>query len=106
MIGRSTSGHFGVSIRLNLERRARTFGIVADKTSKKIARDVASGGRKTRRTEKSFRQMISEGPVRITMNSGHVYEIPSPEFAIISDIPAYVLVRAMMANCEELGCRS
>ncbi len=38
--------------------------------------------------------MIREGPVRITMNSGQVFEIPSPEFAIVSDISAYVLLRS------------
>lgn len=38
--------------------------------------------------------MIREGPVRITMNSGQVFEIPNSEFAIVSDISAYVLVRS------------
>lgn len=36
---------------------------------------------------------IREGPVVISMNDGSRYEIPSAEFATVSDIAAAVLVR-------------
>jgi hypothetical protein len=38
--------------------------------------------------------LIAEGPVRITMNSGRTFDIPNREFAIVSDIAAHVLYRA------------
>jgi hypothetical protein len=38
--------------------------------------------------------LIAEGPVRITMNNGRVFDIPNREFAVVSDIAAHVLYRA------------
>jgi hypothetical protein len=39
-------------------------------------------------------KLIAEGAVRITMNSGRTFDITSREFALVSDIAAYVLYRA------------
>ncbi|MEM8865271.1 MAG: hypothetical protein AAGF31_06945 [Planctomycetota bacterium] len=38
--------------------------------------------------------LISDGPVRITMNDGRSFDIPGPEMATVSDIAAAVLYRA------------
>jgi hypothetical protein len=38
-------------------------------------------------------EMIRSGPVRVRMNNGDEYDIPNSEFAIVSDLHAYVLVR-------------
>ncbi len=38
--------------------------------------------------------IIRQGPVRIRMNDGRAYEIPSSEFATVSDIAASVLHRS------------
>lgn len=38
-------------------------------------------------------ELIRQGPVRVRMNNGDTYEIPSSEFAAVSDISAAVLVR-------------
>jgi hypothetical protein len=43
---------------------------------------------------KELTKLIADGAVRITMNSGRTFEIPSREFAIVSDIAAYALYRA------------
>lgn len=58
---------------------------------------------------------IGRGPIRITMNDGSVYDIPSRELATVSDISASVLDKAddgkwrphhlplvTMASAEEL----
>ncbi len=37
--------------------------------------------------------LIHQGPVRVRMNNGDVWEIPSAEFAIVGDLHAAVLVR-------------
>lgn len=37
--------------------------------------------------------LINEGPVRIRMNNGDQFDIPSSEFAIVSDLHVHVLVR-------------
>jgi hypothetical protein len=37
---------------------------------------------------------IKEGPVRVTMNDGRFFEIPSSEFAIVDSTAAHVLTRA------------
>lgn len=39
-------------------------------------------------------RLIKQGPVRILMNDGNAYEVPSAEFALVSDIAAYTLYRA------------
>jgi hypothetical protein len=36
---------------------------------------------------------IRRGPVRIRMNNGDTYDVPSPEFALISDYSVAVLTR-------------
>jgi hypothetical protein len=36
---------------------------------------------------------IRRGPVRIRMNNGDTYEVPGPEFALISDYSVAVLTR-------------
>jgi hypothetical protein len=41
-----------------------------------------------------LKNLIAEGPVRITMNSGRTFDIPNREFALVSDTTAYVLYRA------------
>ena len=41
-----------------------------------------------------LRSLIAEGPVRITMNSGRTFDVPNREFALVSDVAAYVLYRA------------
>ena len=38
--------------------------------------------------------LIAKGPVRIHMNDGQSYFVPSPEFALVSDIAAAVLYLA------------
>ena len=38
-------------------------------------------------------ELIKQGPVRIRMNNGETYDVPSIEFAVVSDIAASVLVR-------------
>ncbi|MEM8944813.1 MAG: hypothetical protein AAGD11_06480 [Planctomycetota bacterium] len=38
--------------------------------------------------------LIKKGPVRILMNDGNSYKVPSAEFALVSDIAAYKLYRA------------
>jgi len=38
-------------------------------------------------------ELIRQGPVRVKMNNGDTFEIPSSEFATVSDISAAVLVR-------------
>jgi hypothetical protein len=38
-------------------------------------------------------EMIRSGPVRVRMNDGDEYDIPNPEFAVVSDSHAHVLVR-------------
>ena len=37
--------------------------------------------------------LIQQGPVRVRMNNGDVWDIPSAEFAIVGDLHAAVLVR-------------
>ena len=37
--------------------------------------------------------LIKEGPVRIRMNNGDIYDVPGIEFAAVGDITAAVLVR-------------
>jgi hypothetical protein len=37
--------------------------------------------------------IIRATPVRIRMNDGRAYEIPGPEFAVVSDIAASILHR-------------
>jgi hypothetical protein len=37
---------------------------------------------------------IKEGPVRVAMNDGSVYEIPSHEFAIVDQTAAHILTKA------------
>jgi hypothetical protein len=37
--------------------------------------------------------LIHQGPVRVRMNNGDVWDIPSAEFAIVGDLHAAVLVR-------------
>jgi len=37
--------------------------------------------------------LIRQGPVRIRMNNGDTYDVPSIEFATVGDIAAAVLVR-------------
>lgn len=37
--------------------------------------------------------LIRQGPVRVRMNNGDVYDIPNAEFAIVGDLHAGVLVR-------------
>ncbi len=37
--------------------------------------------------------LISQGPIRVKMNKGGIYEIPNAEMATVSDISAAVLVR-------------
>jgi hypothetical protein len=39
-------------------------------------------------------EAVKEGPIRVTMNDGQTYDIPSPEFVTVGDIAAYVLVRS------------
>ncbi len=39
-------------------------------------------------------QLIKEGPVLIKMNNGDTFEIPSPEFAVVSDLHVHLLVRS------------
>ena len=36
--------------------------------------------------------LIQQGPVRVRMNNGDVWDIPSAEFAIVGDLHAAVLV--------------
>ena len=36
---------------------------------------------------------IRRGPVRIRMNNGDTYDVPSPEFALISDYSVAILTR-------------
>ena len=38
-------------------------------------------------------EAIKRGPVRVTMNDGSQFEIPSLEFCAVGDIAAYVLLR-------------
>ncbi len=38
-------------------------------------------------------ELIKQGPVRIKMNNGETYDVPSIEFAVVGDIAAAVLVR-------------
>lgn len=38
-------------------------------------------------------EAVKRGPVRVTMNDGSKYEIPSLEFCAVGDIAAYVLLR-------------
>ena len=40
-----------------------------------------------------LRAWIRRGPVRIRMNNGDTYEVPGPEFALISDYSVAVLTR-------------
>lgn len=37
--------------------------------------------------------LIQQGPVRVRMNNGDMWDIPSSEFAIVGDLHAAVLVR-------------
>ena len=37
--------------------------------------------------------LIQQGPVRVRMNNGDVWDIPSTEIAIVGDLHAAVLVR-------------
>ena len=37
--------------------------------------------------------LIRQGPVRVRMNNGDVYEIPDSEFAVVGDLHAAILVR-------------
>ncbi|HUG66744.1 MAG TPA: hypothetical protein VMM76_03265 [Pirellulaceae bacterium] len=39
-------------------------------------------------------ELIKEGPVLIKMNNGDTFEIPSPEFAVVSDLRVHLLVRS------------
>lgn len=39
-------------------------------------------------------ELIKQGPVLVKMNNGDAYEIPSSEFALVSDLHVYVLVRS------------
>jgi len=39
--------------------------------------------------------LIRKGPVRILMNDGESYEVAGSEFAVVSDIAASVLYRAV-----------
>ncbi len=38
-------------------------------------------------------ELIKQGPVRIRMNNGDVWDVPSPEFGIVGDIHAHILHR-------------
>jgi hypothetical protein len=40
-----------------------------------------------------LRDWIRRCPVRIRMNSGDTYEVPSPEFALVSDYSVAILTR-------------
>ena len=40
-----------------------------------------------------LRAWIRRSPVRIRMNNGDTYEVPSPEFALISDYSIAILAR-------------
>lgn len=40
--------------------------------------------------------LIRKGPVKITMNDGQVFEIPTSDFCIVSDISA-----ALLRKCED-----
>lgn len=40
---------------------------------------------------KELLDLLREGPIRIRMNDGRAYEVPSIEFASVSDIAAAVL---------------
>ena len=38
--------------------------------------------------------LIRRGPIRITMNDGSTYDVPSREFATVSDISASILYKS------------
>jgi hypothetical protein len=40
-----------------------------------------------------LRAWIRRSPVRIRMNNGDTYDVPSPEFALISDYSVAILTR-------------
>ncbi|MGL4514136.1 MAG: hypothetical protein ACRCT8_13680 [Lacipirellulaceae bacterium] len=42
----------------------------------------------------SILELIRLGPVRIKMNNGDTFDVPSIEFATVSDLTAAVLVRS------------
>ena len=42
---------------------------------------------------KTLVEGLRNGPLRVTMNDGAKFEIPSLEFCAVSDIAAYVLLR-------------
>jgi hypothetical protein len=39
-------------------------------------------------------KLLLSGPIRITMNDGSTYDVPSREFATVSDISASILYKA------------
>ncbi len=42
---------------------------------------------------KELNALIAKGPVKILLNDGRVFEVPSTEFALVGDVLAIVLVR-------------
>lgn len=52
---------------------------------------------------------IHDGPIRVTMNDGSQFDIPSPEFAIVDRRSAHVLTKdesegTMIARILSLAC--
>lgn len=70
----------GVTIRYNADRGGRRFARNKTQERKNMDREELNA-------------IVRKGPVRIRMNDGGAYEVPSTEFITVSDIAAAVLYR-------------